>query len=308
MEAGDPRGYYEILGLRRTASAAEVRAAFRERAKRYHPDRAGSAADEARFRRLREAFETLRDPQLRLRYDAEALAGEQRGNFSASADTADPATARKRATPAWDLATILARWQRQSGRAGVALLVLSVLLLASLSLLVLVWLRLDRQDRLIAELGQRLRSAPVSRAEVADAAAPLPGLAEDRPFYRAELVFPRGSTEFGPVHGERVAATVRELHDAIARLPSKEGWLVLVAGHSRRVVDPRGESASAWALTVRRLEVATDYLVHQGVPPDRIAARFNAGLRPTGIASSLPEAIQLSLLCCHAAVTAEQAN
>jgi curved DNA-binding protein CbpA len=307
MGAGDPRGYYEVLGLRRTASAAEVRAAFRERAKRYHPDRAGSAADEARFRRLREAFETLRDPQLRLRYDAEALAGEQRGGLGGNADAPDPVKATSGAAQGWDLATILAQWQRQSGRAGVALLILSTLLLASLILLVVVWYRLDRQDRLIAELGQRLRSAPVSGADMGDAAA-LPELAEDRPFYRAELVFPRGSAEFGPVHGERVAATVRELHDVIASLPSKEGWLVLVTGHSRRVVDPRGEAARAWALTVRRLEVTTDYLVHQGVPTDRIAARFNAGPRPTGSTSSLPEAIQLSLLCCGTAVTAEQAN
>jgi hypothetical protein len=74
------------------------------------------------------------------------------------------------------------------------------------------------------------------------------------------------------------------------------------------VVDPQGRASSAWALTVRRLEVTTDYLVQHGLPAERIAARFNAGPRPVGTASSLPEAIQLSLLCCRAAVTAEQAN
>ena len=72
---GDPEGYYRALGVPRTASADDIRHAFRARAMASHPDRAGEAADGETFRLIREAYEVLRDPLRRMAYDASGLAG-----------------------------------------------------------------------------------------------------------------------------------------------------------------------------------------------------------------------------------------
>lgn len=59
---------YGVLGVPRTASAAEVKHAFRQAARRYHPDAAGGA-DAARFTEVHAAYETLADPAARRAYD-----------------------------------------------------------------------------------------------------------------------------------------------------------------------------------------------------------------------------------------------
>ena len=69
--AGDPFGYYGILGLSPRATMDEIKAAFREQAKLYHPD-GGSLADAERFRSVQEAYATLRDPYRRQAYDGSA--------------------------------------------------------------------------------------------------------------------------------------------------------------------------------------------------------------------------------------------
>jgi len=60
--------YYELLGLRPDASAAEIKKAFREKAKKLHPDIAGESAG-AQMRKLLTAYETLSSEQKRYEYD-----------------------------------------------------------------------------------------------------------------------------------------------------------------------------------------------------------------------------------------------
>jgi curved DNA-binding protein CbpA len=60
--------YYEILGLARSATADEIRRAFRREAKKLHPDRAGGGT--AGMVGLNEAYEILKDPGRRRAYDA----------------------------------------------------------------------------------------------------------------------------------------------------------------------------------------------------------------------------------------------
>jgi hypothetical protein len=64
---GGRLGHYELLGVPPDATAAEVRRAYLEQARRHHPDRAGGS--EERMRALNEAWETLGDPERRRRYD-----------------------------------------------------------------------------------------------------------------------------------------------------------------------------------------------------------------------------------------------
>lgn len=61
--------YYQVLGVPRTADAAEIQQAFRTLARRYHPDVNRDPAAEERFKQINEAYSVLSDPDTRSRYD-----------------------------------------------------------------------------------------------------------------------------------------------------------------------------------------------------------------------------------------------
>ena len=64
------RDYYEVLGVERGASEAEIKSAYRRLAKKYHPDlNPGDKEAEAAFKEVNEAYEVLSDDQRRARYD-----------------------------------------------------------------------------------------------------------------------------------------------------------------------------------------------------------------------------------------------
>lgn len=82
------RDYYEILGVARNASEAEIKKAYRKLAMKYHPDRnAGDKKAEEMFKAISEAYEVLSDNQKRSAYDQFGHAGvdaSAAGGFSSS--------------------------------------------------------------------------------------------------------------------------------------------------------------------------------------------------------------------------------
>src|SRR4051794_13472888 len=81
------RDYYEVLGVSRTCTEAELKAAFRKMAMQHHPDRnPGDESCELRFKECNEAYEVLKDGEKRAAYDRfghaafeQGMGGGQRG-------------------------------------------------------------------------------------------------------------------------------------------------------------------------------------------------------------------------------------
>jgi curved DNA-binding protein len=66
----DYKDYYKVLGVSKSASAKEIKAAYRKLARKHHPDlNAGNKQAEGRFKEINEAHEVLSDPDKRKRYD-----------------------------------------------------------------------------------------------------------------------------------------------------------------------------------------------------------------------------------------------
>jgi curved DNA-binding protein len=77
MAATDFRDYYETLGVPRDASTDDIRKAHRKLARQYHPDVNKEPGAEDRFKEISEAYEVLRDPEKRERYDRFGRTGGQ---------------------------------------------------------------------------------------------------------------------------------------------------------------------------------------------------------------------------------------
>ena len=284
--AGDPRGYYQVLGVERTASADDIKTAFRHRAKSLHPDQ-GGGADKEGFRRLLEAYEALRDPQQRLRYDTESLAAD-RSWSSADAD----ATATT--PPASDEPVGAAQLRRALAFASLhATPLLAGALLAAVGLAVIGWAQAIDRGRAVVDLTQRLEAALGAPAPV------LPG-ADPPQLYRTEFRFPAGVAELDAAARARLAAVTASLRRQIGALHTGSEWLIGVEGVIERAADGDGLLVAAWELALLRVGVTAQYLVGQGIPAERVSVRFHAGALAPGQGRGQPHGVALSLFCCLA--------
>jgi DnaJ-class molecular chaperone len=115
--AQDP---YQELGVPRTASADEIRRAFRKLAKQYHPDaNPGNKAAEERFKRISAAFDLLGDEEKRRKYDAGEIDADGRETMRGFAGGAQGGGFRSADFENVDLGDILGEmFGARGGRAG----------------------------------------------------------------------------------------------------------------------------------------------------------------------------------------------
>jgi len=75
----DKHDYYEVLGIDRSASQEEIKKAYRNLARRFHPDVSNESDSESRFKEINEAYQVLSDSQKRSMYDRFGHAGAASG-------------------------------------------------------------------------------------------------------------------------------------------------------------------------------------------------------------------------------------
>lgn len=308
---GDPRGFYKLLGVHRTASAEEIRAAFRDRAKLYHPDGGSVAADQERFRLLREAYEVLRDPQRRLQYDAAGLAAERREEQARRGRDRPPGSAAQADAAQAPRPEMLDRSFMVRSLAW-SLAGAGVMLVAALVALGILWDRLSHHDRTLAAFSERLGEMVAGDGDATAhvRAMGLVGLdaalargrdmlaAGDVP-YRTELVFEPGAADFGPQLREQLDRAVLKLDGAIDALPLGQDWLVVVEGRTPQAANASGLLIEAWELALLRVGTITEQLIRRGIPAERLAVRFQAGFTLAGADQAGDRTVELKLLCCR---------
>lgn len=69
------KDYYQLLGVSKDASTADIKKAYRKLAHKYHPDKGGTKEDEQKFREVNEAYQVLSDSTKRKQYDSFGAAG-----------------------------------------------------------------------------------------------------------------------------------------------------------------------------------------------------------------------------------------
>ncbi|MBO9598939.1 MAG: DnaJ domain-containing protein, partial [Cohnella sp.] len=65
----DKRDYYEVLGVEKNAGGEDIKKAYRNLARKYHPDVNKAPDAETKFKEVKEAYDVLSDDQQRARYD-----------------------------------------------------------------------------------------------------------------------------------------------------------------------------------------------------------------------------------------------
>lgn len=81
------KNYYDILGVAKNASEAEIKKAYRKLAHQHHPDKGG---DKAKFQEINEAYQVLSDKNKRAQFDQFGSVGRNAGGFGGSGGAGNP--------------------------------------------------------------------------------------------------------------------------------------------------------------------------------------------------------------------------
>ena len=162
---------------------------------------------------------------------------------------------------------------------------------------------IDAQGQTIANLGQRLNMALASKVEeLSQYRSEFFGelrkalgdredvrIVGDRFVFQSEVLFGSGSDVIAPGGREELVKLAAALKEIIGRIPSDLPWVLQVDGHTDRVPISTPRFPSNWELSTARAIAVAQFLVAEGIPPDRIAARGFAEFQPLDPGDS-PEA------------------
>lgn len=147
--------------------------------------------------------------------------------------------------------------------------------------------RITEQQTTIAALGQRLQQALLEQVEELSqyrseffgrvrqilGDRPEIRIVGDRFVFQSELFFASGSANIGPEGREQLRALAQSLREVADRIPEDIPWVLSVDGHTDRVPVGAGSPfASNWELSTARAISVVEFLIDQGVPPERLAA------------------------------------
>ena len=314
---GDPSGHYAALGLPLTATPEDIRRAFGERAKQRHPDQAGANNDPAAFQRVLDAYEVLRDPSRRLRYDADSVPMSRD-------DPAEPGGARVDDDPLarqWSPRRFWPSGRRDpSGsanglRAGILLGIAGLCLTIAIAWIGYQARSIGEYESRIGQLTVDLERARADEAEVAaryraasvvdlhqalaDPAAASPASAGGLShLFAANLTFPAGAADISGALDQQLLQSIEQVSAVVADIPPDRHWLVLIQGQAPDAAGPSGVEVAGWQLALLRISQVVDRLVQAGLPADRVAMRFSAGFAPGSAGSDPSRSVELRVVCC----------
>ena len=163
---------------------------------------------------------------------------------------------------------------------------------------------IDSQGATIATLGQRLNMALASKVEeLAQYRSEFFGelrkalgdredvrIVGDRFVFQSEVLFPSGSDVIEPRGRDELVKLASVLKEIVGRIPSELPWVLQVDGHTDRIPISTPRFPSNWELSTARAIAVAQFLVQQGIPPQRVAARGFAEFQPLDPGDS-PEAL-----------------
>ena len=143
----------------------------------------------------------------------------------------------------------------------------------------------ESQTRL-ADLGRRLNLALAERVQILnrfrsdffgrlrEILAERSGIevVGDRFVFQSEVLFPSGSATLNPAGRDEMATLARELIELNSEIPDDIDWVLRVDGHTDSRPISGGRFASNWELSSARAISVVQYLIEQGVPPQRLVA------------------------------------
>ncbi|GAB4572620.1 MAG: peptidoglycan -binding protein [Rhodothalassiaceae bacterium] len=126
-----------------------------------------------------------------------------------------------------------------------------------------------------SEFFGRLKAALDQRAEIR--------IEGDRFIFQSELLFASGSAALEYEGREQMRRVARTLIDIAADIPEDIDWILRVDGHTDRVPISTAEFANNWELSAARAIAVVEFLISEGVPPNRLAAAGFGEFQPVAM-------------------------
>lgn len=161
------------------------------------------------------------------------------------------------------------------------------------------------QQATIEKLGQRLNMALAAKVEelsqyrsdffgqLRRALGERPGIqiVGDRFVFQSEVIFGSGSDQIEPRGRDEMAKLAATLKEIAAEIPPDLPWVLQVDGHTDPIPISNPRFPSNWELSAARAIAVAKFLIEQGIPPNRVAARGFAQYQPL-VGGDTPDAYE----------------